>query len=92
MEKDWVGPSYDLLKRNCCSFCNEFCVNLGVGPLPGWVNGLAGTGAQIYDITTNAHGIAQESLKLPANVRPSCRDSKAPSRQTARASITPSHS
>ena len=58
MEETWLGPSYDLLHRNCCSFSNELCINLGVGPLPGWVNALAGTGAVVYDGFMGAKNMA----------------------------------
>eukprot|EP00439_Symbiodinium_sp_Y106_P072385 s2129_g13.t1 len=26
---DWPGTGYDLLRRNCCSFCNVLCIELG---------------------------------------------------------------
>ena len=31
----WPMNSYDLLRRNCCHFCDEFCHLLGLGPLSG---------------------------------------------------------
>jgi hypothetical protein len=30
-----------ILNRNCCHFCNELCMSLGVGPIPTWVNAMA---------------------------------------------------
>eukprot|EP00931_Biecheleriopsis_adriatica_P040856 TRINITY_DN23400_c0_g1_i1.p1 TRINITY_DN23400_c0_g1~~TRINITY_DN23400_c0_g1_i1.p1 ORF type:complete len:180 (-),score=28.47 TRINITY_DN23400_c0_g1_i1:236-748(-) len=36
-ENEWPGSGYDLLRRNCCSFSDEFCVQLGVGHIPAWV-------------------------------------------------------
>jgi hypothetical protein len=38
MSIEWLGDSYDLLERNCLSFCNEFCEQLGVRRIPGWVD------------------------------------------------------
>ena len=37
MSEDWPMNSYDLLRRNCCHFCDELSCLLGVGPLPDWV-------------------------------------------------------
>jgi len=50
LEQQWPGNSYDLLKRNCCDFSNEFCKRLGVGPIPGWVKSAAGLGAFVDDM------------------------------------------
>lgn len=41
----WKAVSYDLVRKNCCTFADDFCRRLGVGPLPGWVNRLAEVGA-----------------------------------------------
>lgn len=41
----WGAKSYDLMRKNCCTFADEFCRKLGVGPLPAWVNRLAHVGA-----------------------------------------------
>lgn len=41
----WKAMSYDLVRKNCCTFADDFCRRLGVGPLPGWVNRLAEVGA-----------------------------------------------
>eukprot|EP00435_Cladocopium_sp_Y103_P039727 s2122_g10.t1 len=46
---DWPMNSYDLLRRNCCHFCDEFCRLLGLGPLPEWVLNLAKVGAALDD-------------------------------------------
>jgi hypothetical protein len=45
----WPGQEYDLLRRNCCHFTDEFCRRLGVGALPNWVSSLASTGAALLD-------------------------------------------
>lgn len=46
---DWPMNGYDLLRRNCCHFCDQFCRLLGVGPLPDWVLNLANVGAALDD-------------------------------------------
>jgi len=50
MAMDWTGASYDLLKRNCTHFSNEFCQRLGAAPLPKWVMSLAAAGAKLEDV------------------------------------------
>lgn len=45
----WQGNQYDLLRHNCCSFSDKFCIELGVGPIPTWVHSLADTGAALAD-------------------------------------------
>ncbi|CAE7323226.1 unnamed protein product [Symbiodinium natans] len=49
MASDWPGCGYDLLRRNCCSFCDALCIELGVGPMPTWVSNLAAAGASLSD-------------------------------------------
>jgi len=38
--KVWTCGSYDLLTRNCCHFCDAYCVALGVGHIPNWIMAL----------------------------------------------------
>lgn len=47
MVVEYPGPSYDLLRRNCCNFADDFCQRLGLGRIPGWVHRLARMGARI---------------------------------------------
>lgn len=42
----WGAGAYDLMRKNCCTFADDFCRRLGVGPLPAWVNRLAQVGAR----------------------------------------------
>mmetsp|Transcript_40574 Transcript_40574/g.128906 ORF Transcript_40574/g.128906 Transcript_40574/m.128906 type:complete len:252 (-) Transcript_40574:107-862(-) len=49
LKREWLGRHYDVLRRNCCTFCDEFCQELGVGPVPDWVTNLAATGAALSD-------------------------------------------
>jgi len=46
MGQEWKGGKYDLLRKNCCHFCDAFCQELGVGAIPSWVTtNIAGAGA-----------------------------------------------
>ncbi|KAJ8604092.1 hypothetical protein CTAYLR_001740 [Chrysophaeum taylorii] len=47
MVPNWMGNTYDILRKNCCSFSNEFAIELGVGALPAWTNRLANIGAAV---------------------------------------------
>mmetsp|Transcript_115145 Transcript_115145/g.203236 ORF Transcript_115145/g.203236 Transcript_115145/m.203236 type:complete len:269 (+) Transcript_115145:46-852(+) len=49
MSAEWQGEAYDLLRRNCCTFSNALCVELGCGEIPKWVTNLAGAGATLQD-------------------------------------------
>lgn len=53
MEK-WRGVTYDFFQRNCCSFCNEFCQRLGVGPIPDWVQRLAKAAGKTLQVLEEA--------------------------------------
>jgi len=43
--EEYPGQAYDLLRRNCCHFADDFCRRLKVGPIPGWVHRLTRFGA-----------------------------------------------
>lgn len=47
LKREYLGRDYDLLRRNCCHFADDFCQRLGVGRIPGWVYRLARIGARI---------------------------------------------
>ncbi|KAJ8598431.1 hypothetical protein CTAYLR_006841 [Chrysophaeum taylorii] len=48
MRDDWPGRTYDMLRKNCCHFCREFAIELGVGDIiPTWTNRLANVGAAL---------------------------------------------
>lgn len=55
MGNEWPGLSYDLLRRNCLSFCNAFCEELGVRQIPGWVDRAPRAASAVLD-TTNMLG------------------------------------
>eukprot|EP00411_Alexandrium_monilatum_P031077 CAMPEP_0175369364 /NCGR_PEP_ID=MMETSP0095-20121207/20655_1 /TAXON_ID=311494 /ORGANISM="Alexandrium monilatum, Strain CCMP3105" /LENGTH=333 /DNA_ID=CAMNT_0016667481 /DNA_START=92 /DNA_END=1091 /DNA_ORIENTATION=- len=60
----WPVAAYNTLTKNCCHFCNEFCLRLRVGSIPGWVMNLAGTGAAIMETgdTTCCRTVAREAI------------------------------
>jgi len=43
--EEYPGDDYDLLRRNCCHFADDFAKRLGAGRIPGWVHRLARVGA-----------------------------------------------
>jgi len=45
--EEYPGPDYDLLRRNCCHFADDFSRRLGAGRIPGWVHRLARLGARV---------------------------------------------
>lgn len=65
---EWQGPCYHDIRHNCCHFARALAAQLGVGPLPSWVDVLCRTAESLivplgpldYDI-----GIKCESLQKP---------------------------
>jgi len=49
LKPQWMAPSYNLLRRNCCSFSKELAAELGVGNVPAWLHQFADYGAQWDD-------------------------------------------
>jgi len=47
LASDWRGGHYDVLRRNCTHFSEEFCRRLGVGPLPHWVGNIVLAGRTV---------------------------------------------
>mmetsp|Transcript_60915 Transcript_60915/g.178070 ORF Transcript_60915/g.178070 Transcript_60915/m.178070 type:complete len:205 (+) Transcript_60915:42-656(+) len=48
LKSTWTADNYDLLRRNCCHFCDELCRRLHVDSVPDWVTSSArGAGAAI---------------------------------------------
>lgn len=58
LKHEWQGVDYDLLRKNCCHFSNEFAILLGVDPLPDWVLNLARVGTTL-----------EETMKKGADMR-----------------------
>eukprot|EP00929_Paragymnodinium_shiwhaense_P112859 TRINITY_DN81125_c0_g1_i1.p1 TRINITY_DN81125_c0_g1~~TRINITY_DN81125_c0_g1_i1.p1 ORF type:complete len:236 (-),score=32.09 TRINITY_DN81125_c0_g1_i1:146-853(-) len=40
---EWLGQQYSFVNRNCCHFCQELALRLGVDPVPEWISSLAQT-------------------------------------------------
>ncbi|KAH8061838.1 Lys63-specific deubiquitinase [Aureococcus anophagefferens] len=78
MAADWMAPTYNLLLKNCCFFCKEFALELGVGTIPGWVYELAKVGAGLQVAfgskplpvlpTPQAHAASVSPLQTPRDV------------------------
>jgi hypothetical protein len=57
--EEYPGHDYDLLRRNCCHFADDFCRRLGAGGIPGWVHRLARVGA---GVDTVLHTVLRQRL------------------------------
>jgi len=44
LSKKWLGADYNILTRNCCHFCKEFCRLLNAGEVPDRIMAAAATG------------------------------------------------
>jgi len=42
--REWPGDGYCILTRNCTHFCDAFCRELGLGPIPEMLTSLAALG------------------------------------------------
>ncbi|KAJ8598676.1 hypothetical protein CTAYLR_003092 [Chrysophaeum taylorii] len=50
----WSGDSYDVLRKNCNSFCIVFAGALGVDHVPAWIHSLGDGAAEFDDIARRA--------------------------------------
>lgn len=52
MAKEYLGPDYDLLRRNCCTFARDASLRLGIreDEIPSWFMNLADAGAATHDV------------------------------------------
>merc|ERR1712217_769943 len=66
LSEQWDGREYDMLRKNCTAFCNEFCQRLGVGRIPDWVCNLAAAGATLTDGAIKAATAAQQAAIVAA--------------------------
>jgi len=55
--EEYPGDDYDILRRNCCHFADDFCQRIGVGHIPGWVHRLARLGARLDGVVQVASGL-----------------------------------
>jgi len=56
LKDEYPGHDYEILRRNCCHFADDFCQRLGVGTIPPWVYRLACIGARIDSVLQVAQG------------------------------------
>ncbi|CAD7948284.1 unnamed protein product [Amoebophrya sp. A120] len=56
----WPGDDYDLLRRNCCHFADEFCIQLGVGPLPAWIHRFARIASTLDSMYTSLSNLGKK--------------------------------
>ncbi|CAE8735248.1 unnamed protein product [Polarella glacialis] len=55
MEASWRADTFNVLKKNCCHFCDDLCRELGVGGIPDRVLNLASLGGGISDACSAPH-------------------------------------
>eukprot|EP00931_Biecheleriopsis_adriatica_P059110 TRINITY_DN35315_c0_g1_i1.p1 TRINITY_DN35315_c0_g1~~TRINITY_DN35315_c0_g1_i1.p1 ORF type:complete len:430 (+),score=101.67 TRINITY_DN35315_c0_g1_i1:47-1291(+) len=60
--EEYPGDDYELLRRNCCHFADDFTRRLGVGHIPGWVIRLARMGAGVDSLIQSAPRPIQKRL------------------------------
>lgn len=66
LKNEWPGADYDLLRHNCCHFCDALCCRLGVGNIPTWVTNLAAAGATLQDGVYHAVSAGQAAAIIAA--------------------------
>lgn len=50
----WRGTEYNLIHHNCLDFSNAFCIALGVGRMPGWIDRFGRTASNLDHLRTAA--------------------------------------
>merc|ERR1712048_864373 len=60
MVEEYPGDDYNLLRRNCCHFADDFCKRLGVGSIPGWIHRLARIGAGVATMLEAAQSVGNQ--------------------------------
>lgn len=71
MKHQWPSRGYDMLRRNCSHFCDDFCQRLGVGTLPQWVKNMASTGAGIASLSSQVSGTLKSFWETEEEAPPS---------------------
>eukprot|EP00929_Paragymnodinium_shiwhaense_P065668 TRINITY_DN32900_c0_g1_i1.p1 TRINITY_DN32900_c0_g1~~TRINITY_DN32900_c0_g1_i1.p1 ORF type:complete len:600 (+),score=118.92 TRINITY_DN32900_c0_g1_i1:176-1975(+) len=85
MAPEWPGCEYDILHRNCLTFCHVLCKKLGVQSLPSWVDRGARTiGMLDWSIRSTMQGMRMafntltfQSLREEANADVAASSAKA---------------
>ncbi|CAE8631745.1 unnamed protein product, partial [Polarella glacialis] len=60
--EEYPGDDYDLLRRNCCHFADDFSRRIGAGGIPSWVIRLARIGASVDSMLQAAPRPIKERL------------------------------
>ena len=60
--RKWRGTQYNVLRHNCCHFCEFFAVALCAGPLPKWILASSNTAAKIDDKAGGVGAVAADTL------------------------------
>ncbi|CAJ1340188.1 unnamed protein product [Effrenium voratum] len=68
MIEDYPGRNYDVLRRNCCHFADDFCQRLAVERPPEWVHRLARFGVGVEETLQVMFG---DQGVMPRNALPS---------------------
>lgn len=64
LELKWEGESYNILTRNCCHFCSDFCNKLGVDSVPDWTTHAAERGENFFLALTEGIELRRDSCHL----------------------------
>jgi len=72
MRLTWTGKQYDMLTKNCCSFSDHFCRELGAGSIPHWVNRLARVGSVILSAAGGPENLIGGSARSASAGSGSC--------------------
>jgi hypothetical protein len=71
---NYQGESYNLFTRNCCHFADDFCQQVGSGPIPRWVYRLAGLGSAASYLVDNLSGERTNFLHLSRSLSTAQKD------------------
>lgn len=70
----WPGENYDVLNRNCCHFCDEYCKFLRVGAIPAHLLNLASMGQALAGslayLDERRQALALKALEMPEKLDP----------------------
>lgn len=64
--EEYPGSDYDLLRRNCCHFADDFAKRLGVGGIPSWIHRLARVAATVDSMLQAAPRPIKERIYGPS--------------------------
>merc|ERR1712113_1216639 len=65
LRPEWMGRTYDVLEKNCCSFCMALSKALGVGEVPYWLNRLGRCGDTLRDAAMDIKAGAGQCCTRP---------------------------